>query len=306
MHEDLGVTSMFGDVFELSKQSSLKMLNELGDVTVFSVLYPHIRTWNEGNSEFGNKDAKRVSQSSPSLHLLLEQIKLYQYAERAGQGTIIRKNSDLEKEGLKFLIALEGTDALTDPYDVFLLKDLNVLSVGLTWNYDTKFAASCMSKKDYGLTGSGEELVEICNHLGMAVDLAHASKNTIIETANLSKLPVIVSHTNVKQLHDHRRNLDDETIEAVVKNGGIIGITGIPPTLSDSPDISDMVKHAEYVGENFGWDHVGLGTDFLGIETTPKGFDTVKKVEDLSNLLGKHSDEVMWKNSLRVLKEIIK
>lgn len=302
LHEDLAFTSQTTDVRDDSKQSSIKGLTELGDATVFSVLFPHVGTWNERSDMLSEKYGAKHPSTAPLFHVLMEQIKLYNYFERANLGTIVRNATDLDKKGLKFLIALEGLDALTDPYDVYMLKDLGMRSMGLCWNYDNKFAASCMSKKDYGLTGSGEEAIKICNENGIVVDGAHASKNTIMEAAEVSSKPILVSHTNAKAVHDHARNLDDETIEAVIKKKGTIGVTAIRATLADDPTIDDMVKHAKYIGETFGWEYVSLGTDFLGIPNTPKEFENLSKLSNLAEKLGDHADDVFWKNAYRVLK----
>ncbi len=302
LHEDLAFTSQTTDVRTDSKQSNIKGLAELGNATVFSVLFPHVGTWNERSDMLSKKYGFKQPSTAPLFHILMEQVKLYHYFERAKLGRIVRSASDLDADGVKFLIALEGLDALTDPYDVYMLKELGMRSMGLCWNYDNKFAASCMSEKDYGLTGSGIEAIKICNEIGVVVDGAHASKNTIIQAAETSSKPMLESHTNAKAVHDHARNLDDETIEAVVKNKGTIGITAIKATLSDDATIDDMVKHAKYIGENFGWEHVSLGSDFLGIPDTPRGFENLSKLSDLAEKLGEHAEEVFWKNAYRVLK----
>lgn len=302
LHEDLAYTSQTTDVRTDSKQSNIKGLSELGNVTVFSVLFPHMGTWNERSTELSAKYGIKSPATAPLFHVLMEQVKLYHYFEREKLGTIVRSASDLDREGVKFLMALEGLDALTDPFDVYLLKELGMRSMGLCWNYDNKFAASCMSRKDYGITGSGEEAIRICNEIGIVVDGAHASKNTIIQAAEASKKPILVSHTNAKAVHEHPRNLDDETIEAVIKKKGTIGITAIKPTLSNDASISDMVKHASYIGDTFGWEYVSLGTDFLGIAETPTGFENISRLADLSEMLGEHAEDVFWKNAYRVLK----
>lgn len=302
LHEDLAYTSQKTDVREDSDQSNIKDLTSLGDATIFSVLFPHMGTWNERSDELSQKYGVKSASTAPLFHVLMEQIKLYHYFERAGHGSIVRTSADLDRTGLKFLLALEGLDALTDPFDVYLLKDLGMRSMGLCWNYDNKFAASCMSRKDYGITGYGEEAIKICNELGIVVDGAHASKNTIIQAAEASSKPMLVSHTNAKAVHDHIRNLDDETMEAVVRKNGTIGVTAIRATLAEDPGIEDMVKHAKYIGETFGWDHVSLGTDFLGIPNTPRDFENLSKLKNLSEMLGEHAEEVLWKNAYRVLK----
>lgn len=306
LHEDLAFSSQFANVIKETEQSSIESLAKYENPVVFSVVFPHIGVWNDNNLQFADKTPDGPSRmTAPLMQVLLEQIKFYHYLERSGYADIVRSKGDLDRKKLKLLIALEGTDVLTDPFDAYLLKDLGVRSIGLTWNYDTKFAASCMSKKDYGLTGYGEELIRICNETGVAVDLGHASKNTIIETSEISKKPVIVSHTNPSAKTDHRRNIDDETIESVVKNGGIVGVTAIVSTLGNNPDIRTMAESMSYIGEHFGWDHVALGSDFLGTTKTPEGFSRIENVKELSDLLGEHSEQVLWGNAYRVLKEIL-
>lgn len=306
LHEDLAFSSQSTNVVKGSKQSSIEALKKFDDPVVFSVLFPHIGVWNDHNyPPASQKTDGPTRMTAPLFQVLIEQIKFYRYLERAGYAKIVRRKDDLDHKGLKLLMALEGTDALTDPYDSYILKDLGVGSIGLTWNYDTKFAASCMSKKDYGVTGYGEELIKLCNELGMAIDLGHASKNTIIEASQFSKLPVIVSHTNPKAKTEHVRNIDDETIEAVVKNGGIVGVTAIISTIGKDPDIKNLVENIAYIGDSFGWDCVAIGSDFLGTDKTPAGFESIENMKDLSELLAEHSEQVLWGNAYRVLRKIL-
>ncbi|MEM0119966.1 MAG: membrane dipeptidase [Thermoprotei archaeon] len=307
LHEDLAYSSQSEDVVGGLKQSSVRMLREVGDdVVVFGSLYPHINTVDERSEMLSRNYGHPTKSTSPLIQVLLEQIKFYLYLERAGLVKIVRGRGDLDSHGVKILLALEGADVLTDPYDLYLLRELNVLCVGLTWNYDNKFASSCMSKKDYGLTGYGEEVVKLANELGIIIDVAHAGKKSVLDAAALSSKPIIASHANAKSLRNHVRNLDDEELEALAKTGGVVGVTAINTTLSDQPSIGDLAKHAAYIGEKFGWDHVALGTDFLGIENTPSGFEDVRKIGALGELLGDHAQKVFWDNAMRVLKNIIR
>lgn len=73
-----------------------------------------------------------------------------------------------------------------------------------TW---AKNGISCFSKKDYSLTGSGRDLIDIANKLGIMVDLAHASPLTIKEVVEVSSEPITVSRTNVLSLKNHKRNV---------------------------------------------------------------------------------------------------
>lgn len=302
-HEDFGISSLFQDVFDGDGQSSFKQLSGFEDTTVFSVVFPYTKKWILDRVEKGS--GLEHIEYQPDQNSLLRQLKFYQAAERNGLGRIVRSRGDLDGKGHKMLLALEGTNVITGLEDIYFLKANGVRSIGLTWNYDTMFAASCKSRKDYGLTGAGEELVDLCNELNLAIDLGHSSDRTIIDVCERSKHPVIVSHTNPKSLHQIFRNIGDDAIEAVVRNGGVIGLTSIPATLGTNPTIDTLVKSISYVGENFGWEHVSLGSDFLGITSTIEGFSSVKDINTLAEKLGSHADEVLWKNAYRVLTRIL-
>ncbi len=303
LHEDFGISSLHQDVFDGKGQSSFTALKEFEDTTIFSVVFPLTKKWVISNLE-SPKNLDHV-EYQPDQHNLIRQLKFYQAAERAGLGRIVRNAGDLDVKGHKMLLALEGTDVITGLEDIYFLKENGVRSIGLTWNYDTRYAASCSSRKDYGLTGSGEQLIELCNELNLAIDLGHSSDRTIIEASGVSKTPVIVSHTNPKSYFRIHRNTSDEAIEAVVKNGGIIGLTSIPQTLGENPTIDNLVESITYLGEHFGWDHVAMGTDFLGITNTIKGFDSVRDINVLAEKLGNHAEQFLWKNAYRVLSKIL-
>lgn len=294
LHEDFAYSSMYSDVIEDTEQSNIKMLKNFDNVIIFSAIFPHINVWNNRSEKltllYGNKTKATV----PLFDVLKEQVKFYLYLESKGLVNIVR---DKVNSGINFLLSLEGTDVLTDPYDLYLLKELNVLSVGITWNYDTKFGSSCMSKKDYGLTEDGEELIRIANKIGIIIDLAHSSKRTLMDAATVSNKPLIVSHANAMKLKKHPRNLDDEEIEAIVKTDGVIGITAIVETLPES-SIKGIIDNINYIGESYGWRYVALGTDFLGIEKVPKGFENVVKIKDLNV----DHKEIFWENAMRVIK----
>ncbi len=84
-----------------------------------------------------------------------------------------------------------------------------------------------------GLSTIGAELVEKLNEAGIMVDVSHASKATSLDAMKLSKVPVIASHSGVKGISDNLRNLDDEQLDALAKNNGVIQIVAYGPYLKD-------------------------------------------------------------------------
>ena len=306
LHEDIswGTSQYFNDTINGPAQSSIAQLAKFDQALVFAAIYPHVRTWNEDADKIKALYGRATNPTHFSFDLIIDHLKFYYYLERRGLIKIIRSPSDALGR-VNFVISLEGTDALRDVYDLYVLKNLGVRVIQLTWNYDTKFAASCNSRKDYGLTGEGEELVKLANDLGMLIDLAHASRQTVLDAASISRKPIIVSHANVRRLKDSRRNLDDEMIEAVVKTGGVIGVTAIP-SLLPKPSIEGVVDNIMYIGENYGWDYVAIGTDFLGMypDEVISGLETIEKLSALTNMLGDKAEKVLWGNAYRMLKYI--
>ncbi len=303
LHEDFGITSAQHDVFSGTSESSLKALSDFDDVIIFSVVFPLTKRWAMDSNEKGYRSDS--SDYYPDHNSLMRQVKFYQWLERNGYVTLVRKKSDLGTKGIKFLMAIEGTDTISGEDDVRFLRENGLRSIGLVWNHETKFAASCTSRKDYGLTGSGEDLVKLCNELKLVIDLGHASDQTIIDAASKSKQPVVVSHTNPKAYHKIFRNISDEAIEAVVRNRGIIGLTSIPSTLGENSSIDNLVETIRYIGESYGWDYPAIGTDFLGIPSTLKGLHSIRDLNALGNRLGEKADDVFWNNSSRVLNAIL-
>ena len=135
----------------------------------------------------------------------LEHIKVYyKLAEAYPKDIVLISTKDdvdvsIQGEKIGFLLALEGTYMLEDLDDLKLYYNLGIRSIQLTWNFVTRYASSCMSAKDYGLTGEGEELIREANNFGIIIDLAHASKRVHLEAAEISKLPLINSHTTSQE-----------------------------------------------------------------------------------------------------------
>jgi len=124
----------------------------------------------------------------------------------------------------------------------------------------------------------------------------------VLDVASASRKPIIASHANASALKHHRRNLDDEEIEAIIKTGGVIGVTAIRDTLP-SPTMQGIVDNLKYIGESFGWSHVALGTDMLGIDETPTGFENILKARNIIEVINR--EEELWRNPLRVINDVM-
>jgi len=263
---------------------------------VFSSIFPGTHTFDIKLLEQRGRDKwlPKVIMRYPQIQVF-EHLKIYyslseayniRVVESFREADEIIRSSDYK---LGFIIHVEGADAIDDPYDLVLLKKLGVRSLGITWNYNNKWASSCFSSKDYGLTPEGEELVKYANKLGMIIDLAHASKKTAVDVLQASKKPVIISHANIKSLHGHKRNVDDEVLELLSSNKGVIGLSFVSSFISSKKksNVNDLVDHFVYVYERFGSSILAIGTDFHGLLGLPgpEGLESVDKVQVLLDAL---------------------
>src|SRR5262245_62239883 len=121
-------------------------------------------------------------------------------------------------------------------------------------------AGSSHGFEKYRLTDKGRELVRQMEEKRMLVDLAHASPKTIDDVLKTATRPVVVSHTGVKGTCDNARNLSDDQLRAIARNGGIVGV-GFWDTAVCGRDASAIAKAIRHAVGVMGVDHVALGSD---------------------------------------------
>ena len=142
-----------------------------------------------------------------------------------------------------------------------------------------------------GLSDFGQDVVARMNELGVLVDVSHASKKTMMQAARLSRTPVVATHSCMKSLCDHKRNLDDEQLEVLAATGGLAQITIVsnflrPKARAMDLTVEDIVDHVDYAVKRMGVDHVGIGTDFDGGGGV-RGFMNAAQTPNLTAALAK-------------------
>ncbi|MEP7008798.1 MAG: dipeptidase [Acidobacteriota bacterium] len=250
------------------------------------------------------------------------------------------------------LIGMEGGHAIDSSLPLlraFYAAGARYMTITHTKN--TPWADSATdAPKANGLTKFGEEVIREMNRLGMLVDLSHVSPDTMKDAIAVAQAPVIFSHSSARALCDHPRNVPDDVLALLPKNGGVAMVTFVPSFLTEArrqwgaaidgeekrlqglhpenaervksdlaawkvdhpepqPSVGDIADHIEHVKKIAGIDHVGIGSDFDGITSTPigaRGVDAFPVV--LAELLRRGwSDAEIKKlageNLLRVLRE---
>ena len=186
---------------------------------------------------------------------------------------IARSSADLKQlkaEGKKaiFMGIENGYGLGKDIRNVEKFADLGVRYITLSHNGDNDICdAAVDSRSEHnGLSPFGKEVVREMNRLGIIVDISHTSEKTSLDVVALSEYPVIASHSSVKTLCNHPRNLSDPLMRAIAAKGGVIQICLYRFFLrkDGNAGVKDIADHIDYVVKNAGIDYVGIGSDFDG------------------------------------------
>ncbi len=293
------------------RQSDIPKLKKAATRIVFGSIFPmlgnlNIREMKKSEKEYGVWSPSSVPVSARDV--ALEQIKIYLSLEHLYPKhiKIVKRKAEIEALGdrIGIILHLEGCEPLQEPEDLEIFYNLGVRSIGITWNFDNKYASSCMSLKDYGLTGSGMDLVRLANKLSVMVDLSHAGERTCLDVLNFSKLPPFFSHSNSKAVHKAKRNISDSLVKQLGRKGGIVGLTFIRSCIGSPPNSMKLAEHAVRLIKQGGEELPAIGTDALGISNTPDDIEDISKIEVFRNSLAKMgidqdvSDKIFYKNAI--------
>ena len=250
------------------------------------------------------------------------------------------------------LIAPLGIEGLHQvggsPATLRLYHALGARYASLTWNCHNAYADAAVARRADGrfgaaeplwggLSPAGRDMVLEMNRLGMLVDLAHASADTMRDVLagsaaaapdgggwRGSVAPPIFSHSSARALCPHPRNVPDDVLRLVRKRNSVVMVnfsadfisckpsgspSGLPEPEPENATLAQVVRHIMHIGELVGYDHVGVGSDFDGITQTPRGLEDVSKFPDLvAELLRQGISErdvvkIIGGNILRVWRE---
>ena len=265
------------------------------------------------------------------------------------------------KGKLAALMGLEGGYAIDDKLqNVERYYRMGVRYMSGAWSVSTSWAGSSGDEigRTRGLTDFGKQVIREMNRLGMMVDVSHLSDKAFWDIIETSTKPVIASHSNVRAIANEPRNLDDDMIRALAKNGGVMCVLFYPAFLEPGwndkkkkvdAEIADLVQkasdaesgsvarkkmardrvrveeyarrlpavsvarivdHIDYIVKLVGVDHVGVGSDFDGIQAVPNDLSSVAELPNLTAELVRRGyseidiAKILGGNILRVMEAV--
>ncbi len=222
----------------------------------------------------------------------------------------VSKTNVLSKNKTNAILTVENAVILgNDISKIDELKNDGVKMITLVWNNENLLAYS-HKDADKGLKTFGYECIEMFNQKGIIVDLSHISKKGFNDACLFSKKPVVASHSNSKSICNHSRNLTDENLKLLAKNGGVVGVNFYPSfiSLSNNNRLETLLLHVKQIVKVAGIDSVAIGSDFDGIDKTCI-IDEPRKIQYFLEYLNKNGfssseiDKISYKNALRVFNE---
>ena len=235
---------------------------------------------------------------------------------------------------LALVLAFEGSHGIGSDVSLFeTFYDLGLRMASFTHMGNTLLAGgSADGDPGSGLSARGIEAVGIFESLGIVMDVSHLSAQSTDEVLERAGRPLVASHSSVRSIRDHHRNLTDEHAKGIAALGGVIGVPAAIPSFidPDNPTIDRIVDHIEHIASLVGIDHVGIGADFMreyvdevygAYETVemygedmraviegfggPEGMPALVQAIERRGITGEELDKVLGGNFLRVFREVM-
>ncbi|MDR3602798.1 MAG: dipeptidase [Desulfosporosinus sp.] len=241
-------------------------------------------------------------------------------ADHSDQVFLVQEKLDLEHipdpTRIGILLSVEGGEILGETsFMLDIIFKLGVRALGLTWNQRNALADGVGEEDTHSrLTKLGQEVILRMNKLGMLIDVSHLNEAGFWHVLELSKDPIVASHSCAKALCAHPRNLTDQQLRALARQNGVVGVNFYPRFLQETGQVTreDVVRHICHIAEVAGVETVGLGSDFDGISEVPEGLEHVADdsylLDDLikKGFSTREIEQIMGRNFMRVLSAVLK
>lgn len=187
-----------------------------------------------------------------------------------------------------FMLSVEGGEVFEKGiHTVEEWRSKGVRIAALLWNNENALGYPAKSGDKRGLTAYGLQVSREMQRVGMAVDVSHLNEAGFYDLFNKTDKPPMASHSCCRALCDHFRNLTDEQLRLMIREGGFVGVNFYPHFLSDDgkANAAIIAQHIDHICQLGGAEIVGFGSDFDGIEVTPEDVNHPGEVPNLLDAL---------------------
>jgi len=239
---------------------------------------------------------------------------------------VVTNNSEstlnaINESKIAAVIGVEGGHTIENSIDKLVqLYNMGMRYLTITWNNSTNWAVSASDSRTntVGLSEFGKNVIRKMDSLGVIIDVSHVGIKTISDILEVTKNPIMATHSGVRAIKNSSRNLYDNQIKAIANSGGVIGIVFYPTFIGDADndgdsDIADVIAHIDYIVNLVGVDYVAIGSDFDGTSGyLVEGLSDVTKYPVLTMALLKHGythaqiRKILGENFLRIFKQVCK
>ena len=258
---------------------------------------------------------------------VMEMIRLLYALEAASDGAVVITHtadeieSAIANEQLAAVLHFEGAEAIDRSLNALhVYYAAGLRSLGIVWSRHNAFGHGVPFKYPAepdigpGLTDAGKRLVTECNALGVMVDLSHLNEAGFWDVAARTSAPLVATHSNAHALCASPRNLTDKQLDAIAESGGVVGLNYHVGFLradgrsDQETSLREIVRHATYIADRIGVEHLALGSDFDGAKM-PTDLKDVAGLPRLTAALREagfsHDDlmQITHQNWIRVLRE---
>ena len=185
-----------------------------------------------------------------------------EYFMRIDSASDLKRVKKSNKLGI--LLGIQNSEHFRRPDDVDFFRALGQRVSQLTYNARNLIGNGSTERRDEGISDFGVAIIERMNKVGMAVDVSHCGDRTTLDAFEISKKPVLITHSNCRALvPGHPRLKTDEAIKKVGEAGSVMGITAVRMFVKgDEPTtVEHVLDHFDHVRKLIGPQHLGIGSD---------------------------------------------
>jgi len=215
-------------------------------------------------------------------------------------------------DGIACIYTIEGFQCLRRPSDIDHFYQLGVRMFGPTWSDDNAYACGRESARDTGFSKKGVRTLRRIRDKAVIMDIAHLSRQSVRDLANLFSGMIVSSHSNVRTVQNSPQNLTDDEIELIVERGGVVSLFPLISCTGPNGTFDELYRHLDYIGERWGEDYIGVSSDIYPLDEYP----FIENYQDILVLNGFEQylrtrledtqiEKIFYGNWMRVLREAL-